>query len=323
MKLGVFTTLLSNKTLDEALSYLTKKGVQAVEIGCGGYPGTAHANPDILLNSEEELENFKATIKKYNVTISALSAHANPIHPNKEIAKDFDEQLTKAILLAEKLGVDIVNTFSGCPGDSENSMYPNWVVCPWPDDFTKVLEYQWNEVLIPYWKKKAEFAKAHNVNKIALEMHPGFCVYNPETAFKLREAVGEVIGVNFDPSHLIWQGINPSLAIKELGKAGAIYHFHAKDTKIDKYNTAVNGVLDTKHYGDEINRSWIFRSCGYGNDLGYWKDMVSALSMIGYDNALSIEHEDSLMSVNEGLTKAIDFLKEVLVFEEKGEMWWA
>ncbi len=323
MKLGVFTTLLSDKTLEEALSYLTSKGVQAVEIGCGGYPGTAHANPEILLNDEKKLEEFKATIKKYGVTISGLSAHANPIHPNKEIAKSFDDQLTNAILLAEKLGVDVINTFSGCPGDSETSQYPNWVVCPWPEDFLKVLDYQWNEVLIPYWKEKAAFAKAHNVNKIALEMHPGFCVYNPATALRLREAVGDVIGVNFDPSHLIWQGIDPTLAIKELGKAGAIYHFHAKDTKIDQYNTALNGVLDTKHYGDEINRSWIFRSCGYGNDLGYWKDMVSALVMVGYDNALSIEHEDSLMSTNEGLTKAIDFLKDVLVFEKQGEMWWA
>lgn len=323
MKLGVFTTIMSDRTLDEALAYLTDKGVQSVEIGCGGYPGTAHANPDVLLNDDKALEEFKATIKKYNVSISGLSCHANPVHPDKAVAKAFDEQLTKAILLAEKLGVGVINTFSGCPGDSEGSKFPNWVVCPWPEDFLSVLDYQWNDVLIPYWKEKTAFAKAHNVNKIALEMHPGFCVYNPESALKLREAVGDVIGVNFDPSHLIWQGIDPVEAIKTLGKAGAIYHFHAKDTKIDKYNTAQNGVLDVKHYGDELNRSWIFRSCGYGNDIGYWKNMVSALRMVGYDNALSIEHEDSLMSTNEGLVKAIECLKEVLIFEDKGTMSWA
>lgn len=323
MKLGVFTTLLSAKPLDEALEYLVSKGVQAVEIGCGGYPGRAHADPDLLLNDEKKLEEFKSTIKKHGVTISCLSAHGNPVHPNKEIAADFDEQLSKAILLAEKLGIDTVTTFSGCPGDSENAKYPNWVVCPWPDDFTTILEWQWNEVLIPYWKEKVRFANAHGVTKIALEMHPGFCVYNTASALRLREAVGDTIGVNFDPSHLFWQGIDPVLAIKELGKAGAIYHFHAKDTKLDKYNTALNGVLDTKHYGDELNRSWIFRSVGYGSDYAVWKDIVSALVMVGYDNALSIEHEDSLMSVNEGLTKAIDFLKEVMVFEERGGMWWA
>lgn len=323
MKLGVFTTLLSNKSLDEAIEYLVKKGVQAVEIGCGGYPGMAHADPSVLLNDDKALEAFKETIKKHGVTISALSCHANPVHPNTAIAKEFDDQLTQAILLAEKLEIDTINTFSGCPGDSPASSFPNWVVCPWPDDFLTVLNYQWNEVLIPYWKEKAAFAKAHNVSKIALEMHPGFCVYSPESALKLREAVGDVIGVNFDPSHLIWQGIDPVAAIKRLGQAGAIYHFHAKDTKVDKYNTAQNGVLDVKHYGDELNRSWIFRSVGYGNDYSYWKDMVSALSMVGYDGALSIEHEDSLMSVDEGLTKAIDFLKQVLVFDKKAEIWWA
>lgn len=323
MKLGVFTTLLSDRPLDEALAYFTSKGIEAVEIGCGGFPGTAHADPKILLNDDKALDAFKATIKKHNVTISALSCHSNPIHPDPAIAKAHDEAFTNAILLCEKLGIKTLNTFSGCPGDSKESKHPNWVVCPWPEDFTQVLDYQWNEVLIPYWKQKTKFANEHGVTEIAIEMHPGFCVYNPETALRLREAVGETIGVNFDPSHLIWQGIDPALAIKVLGKAGAIFHFHAKDTKIDKYNTALNGVLDTKHYGDELNRSWVFRSCGYGTDATLWKDIVSSLVLVGYKNAMSIEHEDSLMSVNEGLTKAVEFLKSVITDEDRGTMWWA
>ncbi len=323
MKLGVFTTLLSNQSLEETLRYLTEKGATAVEFGCGGYPGNAHADPNVLLTDEGKLQEFKDLIKKYDVTVSAFSCHGNPVHPDKAIAKEHDDALTNAILLAEKMGVDTVITFGGCPGDSDGAKYPNWVTCPWPGDFLTILEYQWNEVLIPYWKKKAEFAKAHGVTKIALEMHPGFCVYNTETALKLREAVGDVIGVNFDPSHLIWQGMDPVMSLKTLGKAGAIHHFHAKDTKVDKYNTAVNGVLDNKHYGDVMNRSWVFRSCGYGTDRNVWKDMISTLRMIGYDGVLSIEHEDSLMSVNEGLTKAMEFIKDVMVTEDVGEMWWA
>lgn len=323
MKLGVLTNLMGDRPLNEVLDYLAPKGVEAVEIGCGGYPGKAHADPAVLLNDEKALEAFRKTISDHGMVISALSAHGNYVHPNREIAKQFDDDLTGAILLAEKLGVEVINCFSGCPGDCEDSQYPNWVVCPWPDDFSQILEWQWNEKLIPYWKQKVAFAKEHGVHKFALEMHPGFCVFNPASALRLREAVGPEIGVNFDPSHLIWQGIDPVLAIRELGKAGAIFHFHAKDTKVDQYNTALNGVLDTKHYSDEINRSWIFRSCGYGNDYGYWKAMVSELVLAGYDNALSIEHEDSLMSVREGLEKAIDFLKEVLTHEKLGEMWWA
>lgn len=321
MKLGVFTTLLSNLPFEKALEYFTSLGIEMVEIGCGGYPGNAHANPEILLSDAKALEDFKAMIKHYGVDISALSCHGNPIHPNKEIAKDFDSVIKNTILLAEKLGIDQINTFSGCPGDSESSKYPNWVTCPWPDDFGKILDWQWNEVLIPYWKNMSEFAKAHGVNKIAFELHPGFCVYNTDTMLRIRNAVGETIGANFDPSHLIWQGMDPIAVIRALGDA--IFHVHAKDTKIDKYNTARTGVLDTKPYADEINRSWIFRSVGYGNDEIYWKDMVSNLRLIGYDHVLSIEHEDSLMSQNEGLSKAVEMLKRVLIKESPAEMWWA
>lgn len=323
MKLGVLTVVLGDKNLDEVCAFLSNKGVQTVEIGCGGYPGTAHCNPKELLDNEEKLEEFLNTIKKYNLEISAISCHCNPIHPNKNIANKMDQELTDAILLCEQLGVEVLNTFSGCPGDSETSQKPNWVTCPWPEDFSEILEYQWNDVLIPYWKKKVEFAKMHGVNKIALEMHPGFNVYNTKTLLRLREAVGPEIGANFDPSHLIWQGMDPVICIRELGKNNAIFHFHAKDTKIDKYNTALNGVLDTTHYGDEINRSWVFRAVGYGNGYEFWKEIVSELRLAGYDNALSIEHEDSLMSGNEGLTKAIEFLKEVLIFEDKGDIFWA
>ena len=320
MKLGVFTTLLSNLSLEEALKYFTSLGIEMVEIGTGGYPGNAHANPDVLLNDEAEFKKFMDTIKKYNVEISAFSCHGNPVHPDKETAKYYDEVIRKTILLCEKVGIHQINTFSGCPGDHPGAKYPNWVTCPWPNDYLEILDYQWNEVLIPYWKDLVAFAKEHGVNKIALEFHPGFAVYNTDSLLKLREAVGPEIGTNLDPSHLIWQGMEPVAVIRKLGDA--IFHFHAKDTKIDKYNTAVTGVLDTKGYGDVLNRSWTFRSVGYGNDLVYWKDIISNLRLVGYDYAISIEHEDALMSQNEGLSKAVATLKEAIMTETPGEMWW-
>ena len=320
MKLGVFTCLLGNLPLEDALKYFSSLGIQMVEIGCGGFPGNDHADPEHLVKDEKALEAFKAVIQKYGLAISALSCHGNPVHPNKEIAAGFDKTIRNTILLAEKLGLSQINTFSGCPGDSEGAKYPNWVTCPWPNDYAEVLQWQWNEVLIPYWRELVQFAKAHGVNKIALEMHPGFCVYHTESLLRLREAVGPEIGANFDPSHLIWQGMDPVACIRKLGPA--IFHFHAKDTKLDPYNTAINGVLDTKPYADEINRSWIFRSVGYGNGASYWKDIISNLRLVGYDYAISIEHEDSLMSQNEGLSKAVNLLKEVLITENVGEMWW-
>lgn len=322
MELGVLTNLYASKSLDETLSILHGMGVTMAEIGCGGYPGKAHCDPKVLLNDDAALAEFKATFEKYDMKISCLSCHGNAVHPDKAIAKAFHDDFVDAVLLAEKLGVDTIVTFSGCPGDHEGAKYPNWVTCPWPEDFLAILEWQWNEVLIPYWKETASFAKAHGVTKIAFEMHPGFAVYNPETLMKMRAAVGDVIGANFDPSHLIWQGIEPVAAIRYL--QGAIYHFHAKDTKIDKINTAKIGVLDTKHYGDELNRAWVFRACGYGNDATYWKEIVSALRLTGYDKVMSIEHEDSLMSIDEGLTKAVDFLKPILMYDPKPSgMAWA
>lgn len=323
MKLGVFTVVLGDLPLDEACGFLAENGVQMVEIGCGGFPGKAHCDAPELLADDVKCKEFMDTIHKHGLEISALSSHGNMVHPDKKIAKAFDDDLTNAILLAEKLGVPVVNTFSGCPGGSPEDKTPNWVTCPWPDDFSHILDYQWNEVLIPYWKEKVAFAKAHGVHKIALELHPGFCVYNTKTLLRLREAVGPEIGANFDPSHLIWQGMDPVTCIRELGKAGALFHFHAKDTKVDPANTALNGVLDTVHYGKELERSWIFRSVGYGHGEEYWKAIASELRLAGYDYAISIEHEDSLMSGREGLLKAIGCLKDSLIFEDRGSMFWA
>ncbi len=323
MKLGVFTVPLGALSLNETCEYLASHGVQMVEIGCGGCPGKSHCDPEVLLKDDAKCAEFLETIKKHGLQISALSAHGNMVHPDPAIAAAYETDFTNAILLAEKLGVPVVNTFSGCPGGAPGDKTPNWVTCPWPEDFSQTLEYQWNEVLIPYWKEKVAFARAHGVHKIALELHPGFCVYNTKTLLRLREAVGPEIGANFDPSHLIWQGMDPCACIRELGKTGAIFHFHAKDTKIDPINCAINGVLDTDHYGKELERSWIFRTVGYGHGTEYWKAIISELRLIGYDYAISIEHEDSLMSSREGLLKAVEFLKDVLIFEDRGEMFWA
>lgn len=314
MKLSVLVNLYGNLPLAEALCKIKAQGAEAVEIAAGGYPGKAHCDPAALLNDAEALKNFKAAVDNSGLEICAFAVHGNPVHPDKKLAAGYDGDFRAAVLLAEKLGVGTVITFSGCPGDSPSAKYPNWVTCPWPDDFLAILEYQWNDVLIPYWKDAGAFAKARNV-KIALEMHPGFCVYNPATLLRLREAAGCAVGANFDPSHLVWQGMDPVAAIRKL--SGAIFHVHAKDTKVDKYNTAADGVLDTKHYGDELNRSWVFRSVGYGNDMTYWRDMISNLRLVGYDKALSIEHEDSLMSIDEGLSKAAYFLKQAMISDPK------
>lgn len=321
MKLGVLTVPLQAMSAEDAFAYLHFLGVQTVELGTGGYTNDNHLKPSVYLADDAKIEAYKKLLEKYDLEISALSCHGNPVHPNKEIAAAYHQVFVDTCKLAQKLGVETVVTFSGCPGDSETSQRPNWVTCAWPNDYTETLDWQWNQVLIPYWKEAAEIAKSYGVKKIAFEMHPGFCVYNPATLLRLRAAVGDILGANFDPSHLIWQGMDPVMALREL--KGAVYHFHAKDTKVDAYNKARNGVLDTGSYGDLLDRSWVFRTIGYGSDMNLWKDMISTLRMIGYDGSVSIEHEDGLMSVKEGLEKAIAFLKEVMITEQPAAMWWA
>ncbi len=321
MKLGVLTVPLQGLPAEEAFAYLHSLGVQAVELGTGGYTNHNHLNPDVYLKDDAKIEEFKALLEKYELEISVLSCHGNPVHPDKATAEAFHNVFVDTCKLAQKLGVDTVVTFSGCPGDCPESKRPNWVTCAWPNEYGEILEWQWNEVLIPYWKKAAEIAKSYGVKKIAFEMHPGFCVYNPRTLLRLREAVGDIIGANFDPSHLIWQGMDPVAALREL--KGAVYHFHAKDTRVDPYNTAKNGVLDTQSFGNLTGRSWVFRTIGYGTDTALWKNMMSELRAIGYEGAVSIEHEDGLMSVKQGLEKAVAFLKDVMITEKPAAMWWS
>ncbi|HZT29844.1 MAG TPA: sugar phosphate isomerase/epimerase [Bryobacteraceae bacterium] len=318
MRVGVFTALLAQLSLDDVLKKLKNIHIDTVELGTGNYPGDPHCKLS-MLESKTELETFKSKLADNGFTISALSCHGNPLHPNGERAKHDQEVARKTIRLAEKLGVPVVIDFSGCPGDCENSKQPNWVTCPWPPDYLEILKWQWEKKVIPYWTKHAKFAADHGV-KVAIEMHPGFVVYSPETLLKLREIAGPSIGCNYDPSHMFWQGIDPIKAIRVLGDA--IFHVHAKDTQIYDYNLPRTGVLDTKLYTDEAHRAWIFRTCGYGHDAGWWKEFASTLRMYGYDYVLSIEHEDSILSPEEGLTKAAEFLNGLVMREKPAAAWW-
>jgi sugar phosphate isomerase/epimerase len=320
MRIGVFTVLYGSRPFEEALDKVVTVGASAVEIGTGGYSASSHCPVDELLGSELARNKYMEAITSRGLILSGLSFHNNPIHPDPAVAKEADEVLRKSIRLAQLLEVPVVITFSGLPGGAPGDTMPNWVTCPWPPHFLDILDYQWNKVSIPYWKDAAKFAADHGI-KIAFEMHPGMLVYNVDTMLRLREAAGPVLGCNFDPSHLFWNGVDPVAAIRKLDEA--IFHVHGKDVYVDPLNVAVNGCNDNKPYDQIPQRSWTFRTIGYGHDLKVWKDIMSALRTIGYDYVVSIEHEDALMSNDEGLSKAVATLKEACIFEEPGEMFWA
>jgi sugar phosphate isomerase/epimerase len=318
MKVGVFTAVLGQLPLERVLAKLRGLKIDTVELGTGNYPGGPHC-PLTMLDHAGELAEFRKRLDDSGFHISALSCHGNPLYPDAEVAKGYIETSRRTVLLAEKLGVGTVIDFSGCPGDHDGAKFPNWVTCPWPPEYSDVLAWQWEKKVIPYWKEHARFAADHGI-RIAIEMHPGFVAYSPETMLRLRAESGDNIGVNYDPSHMFWQGIDPIKAIRILGDA--IFHVHAKDTQIYDANLPLTGVLDTKKYTDERNRGWIFRTVGYGHDAGWWREFVSTLRMFGYDGVLSIEHEDSLMSGDEGLAKAAEFLNGIVIREQAGAAWW-
>ncbi len=318
MRLGVFTPLLRDMTLDQALGYLAGRGIHAVELGTGNYPGDQHCSL-AMLEDAAALDAFRGTLDRHGASITALSCHGNPLHPDPGTAQAADRTALRTLELAAKLGVKTVVEFSGCPGDSANAVAPNWVTCPWPLEYADVLAWQWEKVVGPYWKNHAKRAADLGI-RIAIEMHPGFVVYSPETMLRLRSVAGDAVGANLDPSHLFWQAIDPIQAVRELN--GCIFHVHAKDTEFYPANLARCGVLDTKPYTDAAQRGWMFRTCGYGHDAGWWKAFASALRLAGYDGLLSIEHEDSLMSPREGLEKAISFLSGIVIENPPGPAYW-
>lgn len=321
MKLGLLTVLYADEPLEPVLDRAVELGLDAVELGTGNYPGNDHCDPDALLADRAALGRLRDAVSSRGLEISALSCHGNPLHPRAEVAEAHQAVWRSTLRLAESLEVGVVNTFSGCPGDGPAARYPNWVTCPWPPEYGELLEWQWTERAVPYWSAEAEVAAGHGVRGIGLEMHPGFLVYNPETLLRLRAAAGELIGANFDPSHLVWQGIDPVVAIREL--RGAIVHAHAKDTRIDADNVRRNGVLDTKPYEQALERAWTFRTVGYGSGEPVWRDIASALRLCGYDGVLSIEHEDLLASRDEGLAKAVTLLRSAILTEPPDAMWWS
>ena len=320
MDTGVLSVPLGAQPRADALAYLGKLDVAAVELGCGGYPGDDHLPTEEFLDDNDRQSDLREELAINDLFISALATHNNPLHPETELAERADTELRDAIRLAAQLDVETVTCFSGLPGGAPGDTTPNWITAPWPPEHREALEYQW-DVATDYWSELTSFASSHEVN-IAVEMHPNMLVHEPGGLQRLRAETNEYLGANFDPSHLYWQGIDPLAAIRELGSEDAIHHVHAKDTELYETNTREKGVLDTTPYDSEAERSWLFRTVGYGHGEQHWKQLVSALRLIGYDGTLSIEHEDALMSSKEGLEKAVELLQRCIISTQPDEPHW-
>jgi sugar phosphate isomerase/epimerase len=323
MKLGIVAGVFAPAPIEDVLDQVVRHGFEAVELPTGNYGGTPCVDLDSMVGNPPAIRGLRAAVEARGLTISALSCQGNPLHPRDEVAGSHHDVLMKTLRLAADLGVDVVNVFSGCPGAGVGSRYPSWVSCAWPPDFLEVLEWQWREKLIPYWRSVVAETKRLGVSRLAMEPMPGFMVYNTRTLLELRNAVGPEVGANLDPSHLFWQGIDPCVAIRELGAQGAVFYFHAKDTFVDPAEMARNGVFETRPYDRIGERSWFFRAVGCGHAAETWDRILLDLRRIGYDGTVSIEHEDASFSKSEGISRAVTFLKDRIFREPlpKG-IWW-
>jgi len=308
MLIGLTTDSLSHFTFDKLVETAAKLGIHTLEFGCGNWSAAPHVNLNALLDSESERSKFLAKIRAHGLEISALNCSGNQLSPG-ERGKAHDQVVRKTFKLAGLLGVKRIVMMSGLPG-GPGDQNANWIVTAWPPEVHDILRYQWETVALPYWHDLANEARENGIEKICIEQHAHQLVYNTETLLKLREAVGEMIGVNFDPSHALWMGGDPLLAIREL--RGVIYHVHAKDTRVDPHISALNTVLETKANERVSERAWNYVTLGYGHSELWWREFVSQLKQNGYDDVLSIEHEDLNLPPLVGVQRSVDLLKNVI-----------
>jgi len=310
--IGVFDPAFPDLTLDQLVEKYESMGVEAAEIGTGGYPNNKHCPVPELLDDPVKLRAWQKKFSDHNIQVATLSCHGNPVHPDRNIAQRDWETFQKTVLLAERIGVKVIVGFSGCPGGNPSDTNPNWITYRWPPEYAAALDWQWKEKVVPYWKQAAKFAREHGIHRIALEMHPNFVVYNPLTLLKLRDAVGEEIGANNDLSHLFWQGCDPVEVIHLLGKQGAIYHAHMKDTVLYPDRVGKYGVLNFVFEKQDLKvASDAFRAVGYGHSVSVWKSIVQAYMDVGYEGILSVENEDPILSGEVGVQRALYVLKNV------------
>ena len=309
MRIGLVTDSLGQLSFDKLLETAANFSIQTLEFGCGGWSSAPHVNLDELLENDSARNEFVAKIRDHGLEVSALNCSGNQLAPG-ERGKNNDRVVRKTCKLAKLLGVHRIVMMSGLPGGGPDAVYANWITTAWPPEGHEMLCYQWEDVAIPYWKDLVKVATNDGIDQICIEQHASQIVYNVETLIRLRDALGEIVGVNFDPSHMLWMGGDPLRAIRHM--KGMIYNVHAKDTRVDPTNAEINTRLETKPNDQVASRSWNYVTLGYGHDELWWRDFVIQLRQNGYDDVLSIEHEDYNLPPIDGVLKSVELLRNVI-----------
>ena len=309
MKIGMITDSLGNLSFDEMLRASAELELETLEFACGNWSSAPHIDLAAMLDSASTRAEFVAKVRDHGLTVAALNCSGNPLHPGPQGQKH--RQVTEdTIRLASLMGIDRVVMMSGLPGGPGDAN-PNWIITDWPPECADIQRYQWDDCIIPYWRDLVAFSNNLGIRKLCLELHGHQAVYNVQTLFRLREAVGETVGANYDPSHPMWMGADPIAAVRRLGSA--IYYVHAKDTRVEPIPAGIDGTLDARAPTLYAERAWNYITLGYGHGETWWRQFCTALKQVGYDDVLSIEHEDMMLSPMEGMRKSVALLRNVAI----------
>jgi sugar phosphate isomerase/epimerase len=311
MKLAICTDVMGDLPFTDMLDKCVKLGVEGIEMTGGGWSRAPHFRADRLLADKGALKAALKEIEARGLEIAALNCSANPLDPGP-MGERHRKEMEQTIRLAGEIGVKTIVTMSGLPAAAPGDTVPNWLVYTksWPEEMPERDRYQWEDCAIPYWQGLVKLADEVDVEKYALENFSAMLVWNPETLFRLRDAVGPKVGMNLDPSHLMWMGADPIASARALGDA--IHHCHGKDTRIERGLADVNGLLELKEVTDVANRTWNYVAVGAGRDLQWWKEFFSVVRMMGYNGWVSLEMEDFTMSTEAGIQSSIDALQATI-----------
>lgn len=303
LKLALVPDSLGYMPFEEMLDTAVALGIEALEFPTGGWSKAPHFHVDEIIESAGKRTAFQDSLNRRGLKIAALNCSGNHLAVKADM-----ETVEKTFRAAELLGVKKIVMMSGLPSGKKGEETPVWITTSWPPITMDILEYQWNQVAIPAWERLVKQAADCGIEQIALENHGWQLVYNPRTLFRLRQAVGSMVGMNLDPGHLFWMGGDPIAAVRELGDA--LYHIHGKDARIERGLVDANGVLDTYTIDRFAERTWNYVAMGCGHGLDWWREFFSVVRMTGYNDYVSLEMEDLTMDPYQGVKISVDLLKD-------------
>jgi sugar phosphate isomerase/epimerase len=318
MRIGVFSDSLAALDRRAFFAWCAARGVADVELGVGAWGPWPRPHLDLAtIGQRAERDRLKGELAEHGLRLAAVNAAGNLLHPDPKRRADAQARFRAAVELAVALGVDRVVTMSGCPagrGGGGLGVFPCWATSA---DDERIFAWQMENEVGPFWRATSDWlAREAPGVMVCLEAHPGVTVFSAASFAELTRHVGRNVGLNLDPSHFWWQGIDPITIVEEFGDR--IGWMHGKDTLLYPERIRRLGVLHFAPPGDDVAQApWHFAPVGEGHDDATWAALLGAARRAGYDGVISIEHEDPRYDGETGTARSLAGLERALARLDK------